>query len=323
MPGNDKYYHLLNFIMPDWDSEEIDVEFRNIGIVGMQRTGKTTLATTIGHDLYRKYGADLVILYGYWLHEIIPRAREQGLLKGKSKVVLILDDATAFQNWTTVKEKLGLELRYYWRIAHHLKDAGIRTNTAKVAMIYLYHSYMLVSKFMRNAHAIIVKTMLPSWQRFEHEDITLRWFDNAVVKELTRLRFSSNVNDVMTALNSALAIYVHKGSDIIKYNAVKEIPPCWHFVIPEPEVDKSKDEERRNNQKLVKAFSKAMKRLIDEFQFRTKVDKSKYLRIGLPKDGIMEEIREKIRNAEDQQLTWISLGPIAPLLEIPTRRRRR
>ena len=96
MPGNEAYYKVINFLMPEWDSPEIDIEFRNMGILGMQRTGKTTLAITIANDLKRKYD-DLVTLYGYWLHQVIPAARADRVLKDTKHVLIILDDATAFQ----------------------------------------------------------------------------------------------------------------------------------------------------------------------------------------------------------------------------------
>ena len=298
MPGNEEYQRVINFIMPKWDSDHVDVEFRNMGILGMQRTGKTTLAITIANDLKRRF-SDLVVLYGYWLHQIIPRAREDNVLRGTRHVLIILDDATAFQGVDKATlEKLQRELKFYWRIAHELKKAGVEQYTTKVSMLYLYHSYMMVSKFMRNAHVIAVKSIMPKFQQWEREDVTLRWFSAALLKELTRMRFSNNEDEVLSALNKAITVWFDGHSGVLKYHAVKHPPGDYYDYTFLEDVDEmSKDEKAKCKEykRLVKTLKKAVARLLAETGLPVKRDRTKYLRVKT--------------NGH-----WISLGPIADLV---------
>lgn len=297
MPGNEAYHRVIDFLMPQWDSPEIDVEFRNMGILGMQRTGKTTLALTIANDLKRKYD-DLVTLYGYWLHQIIPAAREDGVLKEAKHVLIILDDATAFQAIDKhMLQKIQLELKYYWRIAHELKKAGVKQYTTKVVLLYLYHSYMLVSKFMRNAHLIAIKSLLPRFQQYEREDVTLKWFDALVVRELTKMRFSNDVNQVRAALSKALVYWMSGATEIMTFKAVK-IPPknFYDYTHLEIEEDEKDEDELETLRKQVKTLSKAVAKILDELNIPVKVNRKKYLLAKM--NG-----------------SWKSLGPIAPYLK--------
>ena len=296
MPGNEEYQRVLRFIMPSWDSDQVDVEFRNMGILGMQRTGKTTLALTIANDLKKIYG-DMVVLYGYWLHQVIPRAREDRVLKGAKHVLVILDDATAFQGIDKkTLEKLQRELKFYWRIAHELKKAGVEQYTSKITMLYLYHSYMMVSKFMRNAHVIAVKSIMPRFQQWEREDVTLRWFSAALLRELTRMRFSNNADDVLSALNKAITIWFDGHSGVLKYYAIKHPPRDYYdYTFLEDEMSKDETVDCKENKRLMKALQKAVARLIVETGLQTKRDKKKYLRVKT--NG-----------------RWISLGPIADII---------
>ena len=300
MPGNEEYQRVISFIMPKWDSDHVDVEFRNMGILGMQRTGKTTLAITIANDLKRKY-PNMVTLYGYWLHQVIPRAAEDRVLRDTSEVLIILDDATAFQPVDRqTMEKIQAELKFYWRIAHELKKAGMRQYTAKVTMLYLYHSYMMVSKFMRNAQIIAVKSIMPKFQQWEREDITLRWFSAALLKELTRMRFSNNIDEVLSALNKAITVWFTGRSGIIKFNAIKHPPRDFHDYTF---LEEAKDEnnECKDNKRAVRALKKAVIRLLAETGLPVKLDKGKYLRV-----------RTNGR--------WVSLGPIADLINYKRKR---
>ena len=279
--------------MPEWDDNEVDIEFRNMGILGMQRTGKTTLAITIANDLKKKYD-DLVTLYGYWLHQVIPAAKQDKILKDTKHVLIILDDATAFQAVDRkVLEKVQLELKYYWRIAHELKEAGVKQYTTKVVLLYLYHSYMLVSKFMRNAHLIAIKSLLPRFQQYEREDVTLRWLDAVIARELTKMRFSNDVSQVKAALSKALVYWMSGATEILTFKAVKSKPKDFydytHLEFEDVE------NENVNLEKEVKVLAKALLKIIVEMDLKTKVDRSKYLRIKT--------------NGK-----WISAGPVVPIL---------
>ena len=301
MPGNEEYQQVINFIMPSWNSDDIDVEFRNMGILGMQRTGKTTLGLTIANDLKKRH-PNMVTLYGYWLHQIIPRAAEDKVLRDASEVLVILDDATAFQpvDRQTI-EKVQRELKYYWRIAHELKKAGMKQYTAKVTMLYLYHSYMMVSKFMRNAQIIAVKSIMPKFQQWEREDITLRWFSAALLKELTRMRFSNNVEEVLSALNKAITVWFTGRSGVIKFYAIKHPPKDFYDYTFLEEEAKDENNECKDNKRAIRVLKKAVIRLIAETGLQVKLDKGKYIRVKT--------------NGH-----WVSLGPIAELIDYKSRR---
>ncbi len=296
MPGNEAYYKVINFLMPEWDDPEIDVEFRNMGILGMQRTGKTTLALTIANDLKKKYD-DLVTLYGYWLHQIIPAAKQDRVLRDTGHVLIILDDATAFQAVDRkVLEKVQLELKYYWRIAHELKRAGVRQHTTKIVLLYLYHSYMLVSKFMRNAHLIAIKSLLPRFQQYEREDVTLKWLDALVVRELTKMRFSNDVNQVRAALSKALVYWMSGATEIMTFKAIKTPPKDFYdYTYLEFNRDESDEDEKEKLRRQVKMLAKAVSKILDELEIPVKVNRKKYLLAKM--NG-----------------TWRSLGPVAPLI---------
>ncbi len=219
------YRDLLEYLMPPWDSSDIDVELRLAGVLGMQGVGKTTLAMTIANDLYEKRGDSFVCLYGYWLHKLLPRAIEQGVLKSKKHVLIVIDDATALLHISQSRKLLAKDYQFFWRLRHIMMSAGIATHTAKIALIINMHSYMTVTKYLRNAHVLIVKSLLPKWQRFEHEDVTLRWLDSAIAKELTRMRYSNNPSDIAASLNKGLAVYFTGMTRVIKYDAKKRWPP--------------------------------------------------------------------------------------------------
>ncbi len=224
MPGNKAYQKLLDFLMPPWDSNEIDVELRVAGILGMQGSGKTTLAQTIASDLAERYGEDFTCLKGYWLHRLIPRAREAGVLEGKKNILIILEDATTVLHGAQARKLLAWDMVYFWRLRHEVKAAGAKAYTAKIALLINMHSYMTITKYLRNAHVMIVKSVAPRWQRFEHEDITLRWLEGAIAKELTKMRFFNNPEEVLRALSKALVVYHDGRTDIISYRPVKSWP---------------------------------------------------------------------------------------------------
>ena len=224
MPGNNAYQKLLDFLMPPWDSNEIDVELRVAGILGMQGSGKTTLTQTIASDLAERYGEDFVCLKGYWLHRLIPRAREAGVLEGKTHVLIILEDATTVLHGAQARKLLARDMVYFWRLRHEVKAAGAKAYTAKIALLINMHSYMSITKYLRNAHMLIIKSVAPRWQRWEHEDVSLRWLEDAIVKELTKMRYSSDPEEVLRALSKALVVYHDGKTDIISYRPVKSWP---------------------------------------------------------------------------------------------------
>ena len=294
---NAAYKELLEYLMPSWDSTEIDVELRLAGILGMQGTGKTTLAMTIASDLASKYRDGFICLKGYWLHKLIPAAKEAEVLKGKKYVLIVLEDATAILHGSQSRKLLTKDMKYFWRLRHELKDAGINTHTAKIALLINMHSYMTITKYLRNTHVLIIKSVAPRWQRFEHEDITLRWLDSAIAKELTRMRFSNDISDVLAALNKALVAYHSGRTDIIKYEARKQWPKQFFenndIGIEEEGVNRESGEQL---EKQVKTLVKALQKLLREARIRTRINKGKYLLAKI--DG-----RE------------ISLGPIAQLVK--------
>ncbi len=219
------YRDLLEYLMPPWDSIDIDVELRLVGILGMQGSGKTTLAMTLANDLYEKYRDSFACLYGYWLHKLLPKAVETNALKNKKHVLIIIDDATALLHTAQSKKLLAKDYEVFWRLRHVVKDAGIATHTAKIALIINMHSYMTIAKYLRNTHMLIIKSLLPKWQRYEHEDVTLKWLASMVARDLTDMRYGRNPRDIAAALNKALAVYFTGRAEIIKYSAKKTWPP--------------------------------------------------------------------------------------------------
>ena len=291
---NKAYTELLEFLMPLWNSDKIDVMLRMGAILGMQGTGKTTLAMTIANDLAERFGDDFICLKGFWLHKLIPEAKSAGVLKGKKYVLVVLEDATTVLHSSQSRVLLSRDMVYFWRLRHELKEASIKTHTAKIAMLINMHSYMTMTKYLRNTHVVIIKSIAPKWQRFEHEDITLRWLDNIIAKELTKMLFSNNVEEVHAALSKALIAYHTGHTDIIKYEARKKWPEQFFenndIGIEEEE---AKDEDYV---KLVGKLVKALTRLIDELNLQTKVNRKKYLLVRV--------------NSH-----WLSLGPIAQLIK--------
>ena len=293
MPGNTAYQRLLGFLMPSWDLEKVDVDLRIAAVIGMQGTGKTTLAQTIANDLARKYGDEFVALYGFWLHKLLPEAREAKVLNNKKYVLVILEDATAVLHISQTRKLLNKDMVYFWRLRHELKEAGIRTYTARVCLLILAHSYMTLSKYLRNAHALIIKSMLPVWQRFEHEDITLRWLDNAIVKELTRMRFSNKVDDVEAALRKALVVYLDKHSEIISYKAVKQWPKQFF-----ENLDKGVEEE--DKEEKLGAEERKTLMSITKYLVETGIPRSSIARIliglGIPKTTAYRWLKKITKN---------------------------
>jgi len=295
---NSAYKDLLEFLMPSWDSKDIDIELRIGGILGMQGTGKSTLAMTLANDLKSRYGNAFISLYGYWLHKLIPAAAAAHALEGKKGVLIVLEDATAMLHNMQSRKLLTEDMVYFWRLRHEIRDAGIETHTAKIALLINMHSYMTITKYLRNAHMLIVKSIVPKWQRYEHEDITLRWLDSVIAKQLTRMRFSGSIADVLAALNKALVVYHTGHTDIIKYEAKKRWPKDTYINEDVGVEEEASDEEQDINALIAEnqALKKALRRLIDELNLRTKVDKTKYLRVKT--------------NSH-----YISLGPIAHIIK--------
>ena len=298
MPGNSNYVKLLNFICPGYNSENIDIDWRTVGLLGMPRSGKTTLAFTIGNDLEARFGEEFIMLYGYWLHKVMEHAVEDRLLEGKRVAFILIEDATGRINNSTARMLLSKDMRTYFEIAHKAREAGLKEYTGWVLVAINFHSYMVLGKYFRNAHAMIVKSWIPKWQRYEHEDITLRWLDKAIVKELTSMRYSSRPELVNSALNKAVMLTITGWSDVIKYEAVKHPPKNYVDLREEVGGEETNDENPDINALMAEnqALRKALRRLIDELNLRTKVDKSKYLRVRT-KDG-----------------RYVSIGPIAHLM---------
>ena len=300
MPGNANYRRLLGFICPGYESEDIDIDWRVVGLLGLPRAGKTTLAFTIANDLEARFGDEFIMLYGYWLHKVMDHAIEDGLLEGKRVAFILIEDATGRVNAFTARKLLAKDAKVFWEIAHRAKEAGLRQFTGWVVLAINFHSYMTLSKYFRNAHALIIKSTLPRWQRYEHEDVSLRWLDATIVRELTRMRYSHNLDDVRAALNKALALTITGWSDVIKYEAVKHPPKnCVDLredVEEEDEEEGSGKSEVDSLRKEVKALTKALSKLLRETGIRTRVNKGKY-------------VLAKIDGRE------ISLGPIAHLIE--------
>ncbi len=222
---NKQYTDLLSYLMPPWDDRDIDVELRLASILGMQGSGKTTLAMTIANDLYERFGDSFACLYGFWLHRLLPKAVEMNVLRNKKHVLIVVDDATAFLHSGQSRKLLAKDYMFFWRLRHLAREGGVSTYTAKIALIINMHSYMTITKYLRNTHVLIVKSVMPRWQRYEHEDVSLRWLDSMVARELTRMRYGMDRGDVTAALNKALAAYFTGETDIIKYAAKKKWPP--------------------------------------------------------------------------------------------------
>ncbi len=222
---NKAYKHLLEYLMPSWDSDDIDVELRLVGIIGKQGSGKTTLAMTIANDLYEKYRDSFACLHGYWLHKLLPKAIDAGVLRGKKHILIVIDDATALLHTNQSKKMLSKDYEIYWRLRHYVKDAGAVTNTAKVVLMINMHSYMSIAKYLRNVDVLIIKSVMPRWQRYEREDVSLRWFDAMVVKLLTRMRSSIDLKRVTAALSKAVVAYDSGASSVIIYRAKKQWSP--------------------------------------------------------------------------------------------------
>ncbi len=259
MPGNEAYKKLLNFIMPSWDSSDIDIEQpRTVGFLGFMGTGKTTLAMTIANDLKSRYD-DLVVAYGYWLHQIVERLRN-GI--DTKHVLIVIEDATSRYPLREARKKLDKDMAVYWELRHRLREAGLREYTGKIGVIVIMHSYMVMSKYIRNAWAMVIKSIMPRWQRFEHEDITLKWLDSLVVKELTKMRLSSDPETIHKALNKALVVYMDGASDIISYNAVKDWPK--NTVVVEDTVQEDNDVKDKELVNAAKILGRYFKKLRDE-----------------------------------------------------------
>jgi len=250
---NQDFYKMLGYLMPSWDSNNIDIELRVAGILGLQGTGKTTLAMTIASKLYERFGDDFISVQGFWLHKIIPDVKDKGLLKGKKYVLIILEDATSILHFSQSRRLLTKDMKYFWRLRHEMKEAGLKTYTAKIAVLINMHSYMTITKYLRNAQMIIIKSKAPKWQRYEHEDITLKWIDNILVRELTRMRYSNNVNEIHAALNKAIVVYHDGTHGIIKYEAIKSYPPN-HYTNDDMGIEEDKNEDKtttNNTQQVV------------------------------------------------------------------------
>ena len=260
MPGNGAYERLLDFIMPSWDSPEIDIEQpRTIGLLGFMGTGKTTLAITIANDLRRKYN-DLVVAYGYWLHQIVERL--DGI--DTKHVLIVIEDATSRYPLREARKKLDKDMAVYWELRHRFREAGLREYTGKIGVIVIMHSYMVMSKYIRNAWAMVIKSIMPRWQRFEHEDITLKWIDSAIVKELSKMRLSSDPETIHKALNKALVVYMDGASDIISYNAVKDWPKNTIVVDDDDAVQEDNDVKDKELVNAAKILGRYFKKLRDE-----------------------------------------------------------
>ncbi len=271
---NEDYRELLEYLMPEWDSKEIDIELRLAAILGIQGSGKTTLSMTIANDLHKKYRDSFACLYGYWLHKLLPKAIEQNTLKNKKHILIVIDDATALLHTAQSKKLLAKDYEVFWRLRHVVKDAGIATHTAKIALIINMHSYMTIAKYLRNAQAVIIKSLLPRWQRFEHEDITLRWLDSAIAKELTSMRYSNDPDDIAAALNKALVAYFTGKTEIIKYDAKKTWPPG---TLTDTETGIEKEIEKPKIAMSQRQFIK----LVKELGIHTKTDKIRALHRAL------------------------------------------
>ena len=263
MPGNEAYNRLLEFIMPSWDSPEIDVELRVVGILGMQGSGKTTLVQTIVSDLKKEY-QDLVTVYGFWLHDIIDTIKRKGLNTMHSAVVL--EDATTRYHVGQARSLIARDMKVFWRLRHLLRQAGLNPFTGKITVIVVMHSYMTVNKYLRNSQALIIKSMAPKWQRFEHEDVTLRWLDSSLVNELTRMRYEGGREQVEKALNKALVVYMDGRSELLSFKAVKKWPQDTIVVEENEESDQNSNDSNIVDSELLKdirSLARSLARLRD------------------------------------------------------------
>ena len=212
---------LLDKMFPPIDTDEIDVELRIALVVGSMGAGKTTLAQTLSNELLKKYGDKSFTIYGYWLHKIIPEAVE--LTNGKKYILIVLDDATGFISRLQSRKLVSRDMYYFFRLRHFFKGQ-VEENTAKIGLLILTHSYMLLEKHVRHAHMILIKSLPARWQRYEHEDLTLKFLDSVLVRELTRMRFSSRIDDVLSALNKAIVLNLDGTTEVLKYRAIKGWP---------------------------------------------------------------------------------------------------
>ena len=227
---------LIDRLFPPFDSEQLDVELRIALVIGGMGSGKTTLTQTIANKIIKRYKNEAAILYGFWLHKLIPRAIQAGIVESKKYILVVQEDATGFLTRYQNKKLLTQDMFYFFRIRHNFKD-HIKKYTGKIALIINAHSYMLLEKHVKHAHMIIVKSLPPKWQRFEHEDITFRFLDSILIRELTKMRYSTSVDDVLSALNKAIVVNMDGKTEVLKYNAIKGWPNRNFFECLDPGID--------------------------------------------------------------------------------------
>jgi energy-coupling factor transporter ATP-binding protein EcfA2 len=258
---------IAKFLAPTYDTNEIDYELRTAVILGQQGTGKTTLVQTICSEILSLH-EKVVVIYGSSLKEMV----NVKIPENQKVLIFCLEDATAFLRGAS--EIINENMRVFWRLRHHARRLGLSPHTGKVVLLINAHSYMNLAKYLRQAHLLILKSALPRWQRFEHEDLTLDFISNQVLKVITQAHFSSNLEQKLKAMSEAVVVKNDGSVSLIKYKPVKEWPSQFISTLRENEKnEKSLEELKEENELLVQtlfSLASACKKLGLDFHYTSR-----------------------------------------------------